>query len=106
MPWHNKESYPFTREGIEENAPSGGGVYVLFDQQRFTYVGESDDVRQSLVRHLEGDDTWINAWAPPFFSYELYPASARVARHGALIRELKPACNRTWGRDSPASLAN
>lgn len=98
MFWYNKASYPFTREGIEENAPSGSGVYVLFDQERFIYVGESDDVRQSLMRHLEGDDTWIHAWAPPFFSYELYPASTRVARQGALIQELKPACNRTWGQ--------
>jgi len=88
MPWHNGEIYSFTREGIEENAPSGGGVYVLFDQQRFIYVGESDDIRQSLIQHLAGDNAWIHAWAPPFFSFELHPASARVARQGALIQKL------------------
>jgi predicted GIY-YIG superfamily endonuclease len=99
MPWRQSESYPFTREGIEENAPSAGGVYVLFDQQRFVYVGETDNIQRSLARHLDGDNAWISAWAPPLFSYELHPAPTRVARQAALIRELKPACNTSWGQN-------
>jgi hypothetical protein len=86
------ETYPFTFEAVREKAPNASGVYSISTAGRWVYVGESDDIRQSLFRHLNEPSESMNRFGPLLFSFELAPAAERVARQQALISELEPAC--------------
>ena len=50
MPGRNGETYMFTFEAVREKAPNASGVYSIDTPERWVYVGESDDVKQSLFR--------------------------------------------------------
>ena len=79
------ETYPFTFAAVREKAPSASGVYNIHTAQRWVYVGESDDIRQSLFLHLNEPNASMNRFGPLSFSFELAPAAERKA-------ELEPAC--------------
>ena len=84
------ESYAFTYAGIHE-APNASGVYTIYSPQRWVYIGESDDVRQSLYRLLDDSPAWMDHFGPLSFSFERLPAAERAACQRALMEELKPA---------------
>jgi len=89
---HEGETYPFTFEAVCEKAPSASGLYSIYTSQLWVYVGEGDDIRQSLFRHLNEPSASMNRFGPLSFSFELAPAAERKARQQALIAELEPAC--------------
>lgn len=97
MAWNNPTGYPFTHDGIIRNAPNASGVYALFTQQRWVYIGESNDIQRRLLEHLNAPGPCISQYAPLSFSFELAPAAQRVARQNVLIQELRPACNQILG---------
>jgi len=88
----DSDSYMFTFEAVRKKAPSASGVYTIFTAQQWVYVGESDDIQQSLFRHLNEPNASINQFGPLSFSFELAPAAERKARQQELIAELEPAC--------------
>jgi hypothetical protein len=85
-------TYPFTFEAVREKAPSASGMYTIYTAERWIYVGDSDDIRQSLFGHLNEPGASMNQFGPLSFSFELEPAAERKARQQTLIAELKPAC--------------
>jgi hypothetical protein len=85
------ESYMFTFEAVREKAPSASGVYTIYTPRRWVFVGESEDIRKSLLRHLNDPGGSMDRFGPPSFSFELAPAAERVARQHELISELEPA---------------
>jgi hypothetical protein len=87
------ESYMFTFEAVREKAPSASGVYTIYTPRRWVFVGESEDIRESLLRHLNDPGASMNRFGPLSFSFELAPAAERVARQRELISELEPACS-------------
>jgi predicted GIY-YIG superfamily endonuclease len=93
MPWTNQRAYPFNPDSVERNAPSGSGVYMLFNRNRCVYIGEGSDIKTQLQQHLKGDNLCIKAWRPQLFSFEFVPPERRAARHRALTQELKPQCS-------------
>jgi hypothetical protein len=88
----DSETYPFTFEAVREKVPIASGVYSIYTAGRWVYVGESDDIRQSLFRLLNEPSASINRFGPLSFSFELAPAAERKGLQQALIRELEPAC--------------
>ena len=84
--------YMFTFEAVRRKAPSVSGVYSIFTARQWVYVGESDDIQQSLFRHLNEPNAPINQFGPLSFSFELATADHRKARQQALIATLDPAC--------------
>jgi len=86
------DAYMFTFEAVRRMAPSASGVYTIFTSRQWVYVGESDDVQQSLFRHLNEPNPSIDQFGPLSFSFELTPADERKARQRALIAKLEPAC--------------
>jgi hypothetical protein len=90
---HDGETYPFTFEAVRETAPSASGVYSIFTAHRWVCVGESDDIRQNLFRHLNEPSVAMNQFGPLSFSFELAPAAERKALQQALIAEREPACS-------------
>ena len=86
------ETYMFTFEGVREKAPNASGVYTIFTAKRWVFVGESADIRQSLLRHLNDPAASMNRFGPLSFSFELAAPAERVARQKELISQLDPAC--------------
>jgi hypothetical protein len=83
------ESYTFTYAGAHE-APTASGLYTIYSPLRWVYVGESDDIRQSLFRLLNDSPAWMSRFGPLSFSFELLPPAERVACQQALVKELNP----------------
>ena len=84
------EGYAFTYAGVHE-APNASGVYTIYSPQRWVYVGESDDIRQSLFRLLNESPTWMDRFGPLSFSFEQLPPAERAACQVALVEQLNPA---------------
>lgn len=66
------------------------GVYTIFTSQRWVHVGESDNVKESLFRHLNEPSASIARLGPLSFSFEVMPAAERVGRQQALVAALAP----------------
>ena len=88
-------SYAFGYRAVSERAPRASGVYTIYTSQRWLYVGESDDIRQSLFQHLNESGACLSRRGLLSFSFELVPAVQRPDRHRALIAVLAPECPAT-----------
>lgn len=91
-------SFPFTKVSIVANAPKASGVYAISNPQKYIYVGESENIQASLLRHYGGDNLCITVHRPTGFQFELSPAQLRVALQDELIIKMKvPDCNKMQG---------
>ena len=71
------ETYAFGFRAVQDKAPSAAGVYGIFTSRRWLYVGETDDIRQSLFQRLNDPDAgWSAEHRPLSFSFETAPAVA------------------------------
>jgi hypothetical protein len=86
------ETYPFGFEAVRTQAPAASGIYTLYTSRRWIYVGESDDIRQSLFRHLNDMSACVARRGAISFSFEVAPAIERVARQRTLVAALSPVC--------------
>src|SRR5690349_5792242 len=50
--YDNTDTYAFGYRAVQDKAPNMSGVYTIYTSRRWLYVGESDDVKQSLFKHL------------------------------------------------------
>ncbi len=94
MAFENHGTRAFTPASVDRNAPSASGVYGLSNARAWVYVGECDDVREQLRKHLGETGTLLRAQNPTGFTYELCAEGDRIARQNQLVRELEPVCNR------------
>jgi len=94
MPFSNLSSYPYSQSSIQSNAPRQSGVYGLFSPGKWIYVGESGDIQERVMQHLNGDNPCITRQSPVSFTFELVSAANRVGRQNALIQEFAPVCNK------------
>lgn len=90
MNWMKSKSYSFTQLSILLHAPARAGVYHLHTTARCIYIGETENIRQSLLGHLRGDIPWITVWDPSGFSFGLCSGSSRVQRKKELVAKLHP----------------
>jgi len=98
MPWQGTGGFVFGALFITMNAPVQGGVYGLWRENDWIYIGRAVDIGARLLQHTNGDNECINRRAPSHFGYELISQEpARIAREAALIMELRPACNQRVG---------
>ena len=93
MPWNNPVPYVFGFFSVMDNAPAESGIYAIYNDKSYIYIGEADDIRARLINHLNGDYPCILSRHPRAFSFELCPCGGRFRRQTELIRELTPACN-------------
>ena len=93
MAYEDSGTYVFGYKAIQDKAPNASGVYTIYTSQRWLYVGESDDIRQSLFGHLNEPGACMKRRGPLSYSFEVVPAAERVTRQQALVAALAPACN-------------
>lgn len=96
MPWQGTQWFEYTEASVLANAPEESGVYAL-TRQYWIYIGESADIRASLLQHLRYEkNACVRRAAPNRFSYELVAGeAARLARQDKLIWILRPRCGKT-----------
>ncbi len=90
MPFLQQPIRSFTRTGISEFNPNQYGVYGIFNQDRWIYIGKGD-IRKRLLAHLNGDNPCILKAKPTHFVAEV--TQYADAREKQLIQEMKPSCN-------------
>jgi hypothetical protein len=96
MPFANPNRYAYTELCVEKHCPAASGVYVLYSTGGFTweviYVGESGDIRESLLGHLRGEVPCIAQRQPTAYMYELLDGEQRLRRHDEMMSLYDPAC--------------
>ncbi len=86
--------FPYTESGIRANAPSAPGLYAIFNEREWIYIGETDNLQRQLLTHVKMTDDEIARSGPTRFSFEVvYHAELRGPRQHALIAELRPRRN-------------
>ena len=104
MVWMNPKSYSLNRLSICLHAPTKSGVYLLHNSSRCLYIGDSDNIRQTLLQHLRDHNSAITLFDPDGFSFELQPEASRVRRKDHLTSELEPALESWDGTGDEESL--
>jgi hypothetical protein len=94
VPFPTQESRPFTKAGIEWLAPNQNGVYGIFRQDAWIYVGRGD-LRTRLLSHFNGDNPRITRERPT--SYVTLVTKNDETMERSLIIELNPIANRRVG---------
>lgn len=76
------------------SSPRTAGVYALWRNDRWIYVGQSTNIFERLLEHLTAPEGCIARELPSGFGFELIAdAPGRQAREHELIHELGPVCN-------------
>jgi hypothetical protein len=98
MPWNGSNAHNFTEQSIIANAPAVSGVYALFNEGRWLYIGEGADLQARLLQHRrDSHNPCVNMFNPSFFAFEQVGALGRILRQDQLIVEMSPACNKRLG---------
>jgi excinuclease UvrABC nuclease subunit len=98
MPWNGTNGFYYTEPSITANAPAASGVYAIYRQGHWIYIGESGSIRDRLLEHIRRQENQCIVQSnPTHFAYELVAAAYRVQRQNELIAELHPSCNQRFG---------
>jgi hypothetical protein len=98
MPFEQPLPQSFTAAAIQAYAPILSGVYGISNAGEWIYIGETDNIREALLRHLRELNTAILQRQPTGFVFELCDQVIRNSRQDRLILEYEPTCNRHWSR--------
>ena len=93
MPWQGT-LFTFNRQTVMASGPRTAGVYALWRDDRWIYIGQSSNIFERLLEHLSPAEGCIARERPSGFGFELIAdGKSRRARQEELIRELEPVCN-------------
>lgn len=92
MPFENYLARAFTLPSIRTNAPALPGVYGISNGREWIYIGLSENIQGSLLRHLTEDNS-IREKRPAGFVFEICLPERQRIRCDRLIREYRPVCN-------------
>ena len=95
MPFIQQTSRPFTQQNVEALDMNQRGVYGLFKQNAWVYIGKGD-IRQRLLDHLNGDNPCITHQRPTHWLADVMNEDPS-AREEQLTLEYRPTCNRRVG---------
>ena len=74
------------------------GVYGISNAGEWIYIGEADNIREALARHLRESNTPLLQRQPTGFVFEVCDRAMRSDRQDRLVLEYEPTCNRHWER--------
>jgi hypothetical protein len=94
MPFEQLTPREFTPVAIQTYAPGASGVYGISNAREWIFIGQADDIRGSLLGHLQDRATSLMKSLPTGFVYEICDPGRRSARQDRLISEYEPTCNR------------
>lgn len=94
MPFNPFITRSFTVVSVSTNAPAGSGIYGVTNAREWIYIGQSDNIQDSLLRHLQKNDSVLMKEQPTGYIFELCDPAGCSARWDRLVREYEPRCNR------------
>jgi hypothetical protein len=103
MPFEQITPREFTLGGVKTYAPEVSGVYGISNARQWIYIGVTDNIRVSLLGHLQEPATSVMQCVPTGFVYEACEQGRRSSRQDRLILEYEPACNRLIREHSTSS---
>ena len=74
------------------------GVYGISNAREWIYIGETDNIQDTLLNHLQPLDPTLLNQKPTGFVFEICDRAQRSRRQNLLIAEYKPACNQRGSR--------
>lgn len=96
MPFPIQTPREFNRQNIEAIKLNQNGVYGIFRQGVWIYIGKGD-IRTRLLAHLSGGNPLILQAKPTHYVDELCIDPVMSAREKQLIIECNPICNQKVG---------
>ena len=91
MPWQpDGRYYGFEKEAIHAFAPAVSGVYGLYNFDYQLFIGEADNIREALLRHLDRDHSRSPRFQPTGFMFKTCTAEVRERNAEALIQQYQP----------------
>jgi len=91
MSWQpNGRYYTFSPEVISACVPASSGVYGLFNFNYQLLIGESDNLKEALLRHRSDNDLQPRRYRPTGFTFQVYPADLRKLKAAELIERFRP----------------
>jgi len=103
LAWHpDGRCDSFTREAILACAPPTSGVYGLFNFDCQVFIGDSANIRETLLRHASETDFQSQHLRPTGFTFEPCAAELRKTKVDELIARFHPvlqteaALTETW----------
>lgn len=93
MPFDSFRPHSFSLISVQNNAPALSGVYGISNAREWLFVGEADNIKATLISHLQEPRTPLLEQKPTGFTFELCVPSDRLARQERLIQEYRPVFN-------------
>jgi len=90
MPFDRPFPRSFTASSVRKHAPADSGVYALTNAVEWIYIGECDNIQESLFHHLNQSDTAVMNQHPTGFVFELCDRAKRTSRRDCLVQEYSP----------------
>jgi excinuclease UvrABC nuclease subunit len=84
---------PFTSAGVFQHAPASPGVYGITNAAEWIYIGTSENLQDTLMRHIGEQGTPIAAHRPSGFVFETCSPAQLSTRLARLVLEYEPVCN-------------
>ena len=94
MPFNQITPRNFTNDAVQMYAPDMSGLYGISNAREWIYIGETDNIQNSLLNHLNEIDSSLMKRAPTGFVFEVCDQARRASRHDRLVGEYDPTCNR------------
>lgn len=94
MPFEQFIPRPLTAGAIHTYAPASSGVYGISNAREWIYIGETENIQDMLLTHLQDSNTSVMKLEPTGFVFEVCDRARRLARQDRLVLEYEPACNR------------
>ncbi len=98
MPFNQLIPRPFTSGGVHMYAPNASGVYGISNAREWIYIGETPDIQEALLAHVQDRSASLMKHVPTGFVFELCDQARRPGRQGRLVSEYGPTCNRPLSR--------
>ncbi len=100
MPFEQPFPRSFTTSSVREHAPRRSGVFGISNSREWIYIGESDDIQETLLGLLLDPQAPLLRRRPTGFVFEVCDRNQRPARQDRLVHEYEPTCNRySWRPD-------
>ncbi len=91
MAWQpDGKYYGFEEEEIHSFAPAVSGVYGLYNFDYQLFIGEADNIREALLRHLELDHSRSPRFQPTGFTFQTCLPELRKRTVEALTQQYQP----------------
>ncbi len=94
MPFEQVIPLSLTVNAVRSLAPALSGVYGVSNGREWIYIGETDNIRATLLDHIGQSTSDVMTRKPTGFVFEACVKDRRTTRQDRLILEYEPVCNR------------